>query len=106
MLMYYPSSCRFSYLVGFGKRENLPGCILLLSTFQDADSEKPTKEEYAVAKYLRFHAPCKEGRFLGNSVKYFIGMILLLHPLHYYSAHLTSHIVCFTSMSFHGFIFF
>lgn len=40
---------------------------------KDDNSEKPTKEEYAVAKYLRFQAPCKEGKFLGNSVQYFIG---------------------------------
>lgn len=40
---------------------------------KDDDSEKPTKEEYAVAKHLRFGAPNKEGKFLGNSVQYFIG---------------------------------
>ncbi|KAH9487653.1 Translocation protein S62 [Bulinus truncatus] len=37
------------------------------------DEEKPTSEEYAVAKDLRFSLPVKEGRLHGMDVKYFIG---------------------------------
>lgn len=35
--------------------------------------EKPTAEEYAIAKDLRFSLPVKEGRLHGMDVKYFIG---------------------------------
>ncbi|XP_013388217.1 translocation protein SEC62-like [Lingula anatina] len=38
----------------------------------EGESEKPTKEEYAVGKYLRFNVPCKEGKLMGMDVKYFI----------------------------------
>merc|ERR1711976_709696 len=34
--------------------------------------EKPTKEEYAVAKFLRFNVPSKEGKLMGRTVQYFI----------------------------------
>ncbi|KAK0063759.1 translocation protein SEC62, partial [Biomphalaria pfeifferi] len=37
------------------------------------DEEKPTAEEYAIAKDLRFSLPVKEGRLHGMDVKYFIG---------------------------------
>ena len=44
--------------------------------------EKPTKEEYAVAKCLRFHATLnREGRFLGNNVPYFVGTLTILITL-------------------------
>merc|ERR1712002_879509 len=34
--------------------------------------EKPTKEDYAVAKHLRFNLPVKEGKLVGITVQYFI----------------------------------
>lgn len=34
--------------------------------------DKPTKEEYAVAKYLRFNLPPKEGKLVGMTVQYFV----------------------------------
>lgn len=37
------------------------------------DQNKPSKEEYAVAKCLKFNAPSKEGKFEGNNVRYFMG---------------------------------
>ena len=35
--------------------------------------EKPSKQEYAVAKHLRFNVPVKEGKLVGMTVQYFIG---------------------------------
>ncbi|ESN92616.1 hypothetical protein HELRODRAFT_164690 [Helobdella robusta] len=35
--------------------------------------EKPTKEEYSVARCLRFQGPSKEGKFNGNFCPYFVG---------------------------------
>ncbi|CAI9724001.1 SEC62 isoform X2 [Octopus vulgaris] len=40
---------------------------------QDEEKETPTKEEYAVARYLRFNNPVKEGRLAGITVTCFIG---------------------------------
>ena len=37
--------------------------------------EKPTKEEYAVAKFLRFNVPSREGKLVGMTVQYFIGKL-------------------------------
>ncbi|CAL1528642.1 unnamed protein product [Lymnaea stagnalis] len=37
------------------------------------EEEKPTKEEYAVAKFLRFNLPIREGKLVGMEVKCFIG---------------------------------
>ncbi|XP_074655419.1 translocation protein SEC62-like [Tubulanus polymorphus] len=39
---------------------------------RDEDDEKPSKEEYAVAKYVRFNCPVKESKFMGMPVKSFI----------------------------------
>merc|ERR1712038_789385 len=36
------------------------------------EPEKPTKEEYAVAKYLRFNLPTKQGKLVGMPVQYFV----------------------------------
>ncbi|CAE1281969.1 SEC62 [Acanthosepion pharaonis] len=40
---------------------------------QDEEKETPTKEEYAVARHLRFNSPVKEGRLAGITVTCFIG---------------------------------
>ncbi|XP_033107655.1 translocation protein SEC62-like [Anneissia japonica] len=40
---------------------------------EGAVPEKPTKEETAVAKYLRFHLPTKETTFMQENVQYFTG---------------------------------
>merc|ERR1712142_422682 len=40
---------------------------------QDEEKETPTKEEYAVARHLRFNNPVKEGRLAGITVTCFIG---------------------------------
>lgn len=40
-------------------------------------AENPTKEEKAVAKYLRFNVATKEGKLVGMPVQYFIGNYLL-----------------------------
>ncbi|GAB1607336.1 translocation protein SEC62-like [Argonauta hians] len=40
---------------------------------QDEEKDTPTKEEYAVARYLRFNNPVKEGRLAGITVTCFIG---------------------------------
>ncbi|CAG5135421.1 unnamed protein product, partial [Candidula unifasciata] len=37
------------------------------------EEEKPTKEEYAIAKYLRFNLPVREGKLHGMEVKCFFG---------------------------------
>merc|ERR1712200_105487 len=39
----------------------------------DEEEEKPTKEEYAVAKYLRFNCPTREGKLHGMEVTCFMG---------------------------------
>ncbi|XP_064611152.1 translocation protein SEC62-like [Liolophura sinensis] len=39
---------------------------------QDENADPPTKEEYAVAKYLRFNCPLREGKLVGMSVQCFI----------------------------------
>jgi hypothetical protein len=39
------------------------------------EKEKPSKEEYAVGKFLKFHQSLnKDGKFLGNNTHYFVGM--------------------------------
>ncbi|XP_013144027.1 PREDICTED: translocation protein SEC62 isoform X2 [Papilio polytes] len=38
-----------------------------------ADSEKPTSEEYAVAKWLKANVPTKKTKFLNHHVEYFTG---------------------------------
>ena len=40
------------------------------------EPEKPTKEEYAVSKFLRFNVPVKEGKLMGMGVQYFKGTSL------------------------------
>lgn len=35
---------------------------------------KPTKEEYAVARFLRFNVPTREGKLLSMEVHCFFGM--------------------------------
>ena len=40
------------------------------------DTETPTKEEYEVAKFLRFNVPSKEGKLMGMAVQYFLGKFL------------------------------
>jgi len=40
------------------------------------DTETPTKEEYEVAKFLRFNVPSKEGKLMGMAVQYFLGEFL------------------------------
>lgn len=37
--------------------------------------DKPTPEQYAVAKYLRFNLPAKEAKLVGMTVQYFIGRL-------------------------------
>uniref|UniRef100_A0A0B6Y0A8 Translocation protein SEC62 n=1 Tax=Arion vulgaris TaxID=1028688 RepID=A0A0B6Y0A8_9EUPU len=39
------------------------------------EEDKPTKEEYAVAKYLRFNLPVREGKLHGMEVKCFFGNV-------------------------------
>merc|ERR1712029_1001492 len=39
---------------------------------REDDNEKPTKEEYAVAKHLRFNLPTKQGKLVGMPVQYFV----------------------------------
>jgi hypothetical protein len=46
--------------------------IQIWFSFQE-EEEKPTKEEYAVGKFLRFKVPSKEGKLMGMTVQYFIG---------------------------------
>merc|ERR1711893_230014 len=38
---------------------------------RQGEPEKPTKEEYAVGKHLRFNVPVKEGKLMGMTVQYF-----------------------------------
>lgn len=38
------------------------------------EPEKPSKEEYAVAKWLRSNVPNKKTKFLNYSVEYFTGL--------------------------------
>ena len=44
---------------------------------QNESGEKPTKEEYAVGKFLRFNIPIKEGKLMGMTVQYFKGKYLV-----------------------------
>lgn len=49
----------------------------MLYKFQQLDSKdldkKPTKEEYAIARYLKQKLPEKKTTLLGHKVEYFIG---------------------------------
>lgn len=45
---------------------------------------EPSKEEKAVAKYLRFNCPTKSTNMMGHRVDYFIGRITSLKS-HYYT---------------------
>lgn len=47
-------------------------CVYMCVPFIQEVSE-PTKEEKAVAKYLRFNCPTKSTNMLGHRVDYFIG---------------------------------
>ena len=44
-------------------------CIIIFQEVMD----NPSKEEKAVAKYLRFNLTSKEGKLVGMPVQYFIG---------------------------------
>lgn len=46
-------------------------CTVCVCYKEDADT--PTKEEYEVAKFLRFNIPSKEGKLMGMAVQYFLG---------------------------------
>jgi translocation protein SEC62 len=37
----------------------------------DKDSEKPSKEEYKIAKWIRKNVPVKKTKFLNHNVEYF-----------------------------------
>ena len=51
-----------------------PGIKVHVFFFQEGP-EKPTKEEYAVAKFLRFNVPSREGKLVGMTVQYFLGKL-------------------------------
>jgi len=46
---------------------------LILLLFFEQEEQKCTKEEYAVAKHLRFNCPAHTGKLAGMTVKCFIG---------------------------------
>ncbi|PSN38371.1 Translocation protein SEC62 [Blattella germanica] len=46
------------------------------------EPEKPTREEYAIAKWLRNNVPTKKTKFLNHNVEYFTGLISLSHCFH------------------------
>lgn len=51
-------------------------CINIMCRYMFQEGpEKPTKEEYAVAKFLRFNVPSREGKLVGMTVQYFIGNV-------------------------------
>ena len=50
--------------------------VHVCSCFKE-ENETPTKEEYEVAKFLRFNIPAKQGKLMGMDVQYFLGK---LHP--------------------------
>lgn len=57
-------------------RSLLQKSFILPVSFQDIPlpvEEKPEKQEYAVATYLKKHCPVKRTKFLNHQVNYFYG---------------------------------
>lgn len=48
-------------------------CALIFRCVALQEVSEPTKEEKAVAKYLRFNCPTKSTNMMGHRVDYFIG---------------------------------
>ncbi len=48
-------------------------CVCIPVCFYLQEVSEPTKEEKAVAKYLRFNCPTKSTNMMGHRVDYFIG---------------------------------
>lgn len=43
------------------------------------EPEKPSKEEYSVAKWLRKNVPTKKTKFLNHNVEYFTGKVCVIN---------------------------
>lgn len=59
-------------------------CILF-GPFQEygdaAEAEKPSKQEYFVAKWLKANVPTKKTKFLNHQVEYFTGKYTYTTPV-------------------------
>ena len=63
-----------NFMFNFLKEYTGPGGV-------EQEVEKPAKEEYSVAKWIRSHVPTKKTKFLNHNVEYFTGNLTILKIL-------------------------